>query len=61
MSRTELLTAAYEASQSKDVDRVLALMSSEVNWPNPIEGTRTIGQDQVHAYWTGQWAVVNPK
>jgi hypothetical protein len=61
MSRTELLTAAYEAFNRRDVDRVLALMSSDVNWPNPIEGTRAIGHNQVRAYWTGQWAVVNPQ
>jgi hypothetical protein len=61
MSRTELLAAAYEAFNRRDVDSVLALMSPDVDWPNAIEGTRAIGREQVRAYWVGQWAVINPQ
>ncbi|MFZ0590829.1 MAG: nuclear transport factor 2 family protein [Bryobacteraceae bacterium] len=59
-SRNELITAAYSAFNRRDIDAVLALMTPDVDWPNGMEGGRVIGHDQVRAYWTRQWSIVNP-
>jgi len=56
----ELLTAAYAAFNRRDIDAVLELMSPDVDWPNGMEGGRVHGHREVRAYWTRQWAVVDP-
>jgi hypothetical protein len=39
---------------------VLAQMTDDVDWPNAWEGGRLIGRDAVRAYWTRQWAQIDP-
>jgi hypothetical protein len=60
-SNRELLTEAYLAFNRRDMDAVLALMSDNVDWPNAMEGTRAIGIDEVRAYWTHQWKLLDPQ
>jgi len=60
-SNKELLTEAYRAFNTRDMDVVLALMSDDVDWPNAMEGTRAIGIDEVRAYWTLQWKLLDPR
>jgi hypothetical protein len=60
-SETELLAAAYAAFNRRDIDAVLALMSANVDWPNGMEGGRVHGREEVRAYWTRQWGMVNPR
>jgi SnoaL-like domain len=50
----------YEAFNARNVDRVLALMTSEVDWPNAWEGGRVRGHDGVRDYWTRQWTTIDP-
>lgn len=59
-SRRELLTATYAAFNKRDIDEVLALMRSDVDWPNGMEGGRVHGHNEVRAYWTRQWGIINP-
>ena len=59
-STTELLKEAYAAFNRRDIDGVLALMRADVDWPNGMEGGRVNGREEVRAYWTRQWAVVDP-
>jgi hypothetical protein len=59
-SATELLKEAYAAFNRRDIDGVLALMRADVDWPNGMEGGRVHGREEVRAYWTRQWAVVDP-
>jgi hypothetical protein len=56
----ELLAAAYAAFNGRRMEEVLALMSEDVDWPNGQEGGREIGRDAVRAYWTRQWAALDP-
>lgn len=42
-----LLTAVYAAFNRRDVDRVLAFMRPDVDWPNGMEGGRVHGRDEV--------------
>jgi hypothetical protein len=55
-----LLGRIYEAFNRRDIDVVLAAMQPAVDWPNGWEGGRVSGRDEVRAYWTRQWAAVNP-
>lgn len=59
-SKQELLTAVYAAFNRRDVDRVLAFMRPDVDWPNGMEGGRVHGRDEVRAYWKRQWSILDP-
>lgn len=59
-SRRELLEVVYAAFNRRDIDGVLALMRSDVDWPNGMEGGRVRGCDEVRAYWRRQWGILDP-
>jgi hypothetical protein len=56
----ELLAAAYEAFNARDLDRALATMHPDVEWPNGMEGGSMRGRDAVRAYWSRQWTMIDP-
>jgi ketosteroid isomerase-like protein len=60
-SNRDLLTAAYQAFNARDIDTVLALMHPDVDWPNGMEGGRVRGQSGVREYWLRQWAQIDPR
>jgi len=59
MSDVEVLCAAYEAFNARDVDSALALMHPDVDWPNAWEGGRVTGRDAVAAYWRRQFEQIS--
>jgi hypothetical protein len=61
MTREQRLTATYAAFNARDIDQVLAQMTDDVDWPNAWEGGRVVGHDAVRAYWTRQWAEIDPE
>jgi GNAT superfamily N-acetyltransferase len=60
LSRRALLAAAYDAFNTRDVERALATMHPEVEWPNGMEGGYVHGHDEVREYWTRQWRLIDP-
>ncbi len=56
----ELLTSAYHAFNTRDLEAALALMHSEVEWPNTMEGGFVRGHEGVRTYWSKQWSLVDP-
>jgi ketosteroid isomerase-like protein len=56
----EILVAAYSAFNARNIDAVLALMHPDVVWPNGMEGGYVHGQEDVRAYWTRQWGMIDP-
>lgn len=60
MSDREIIAAAYEGFNRRDIEAVLALMDAAVDWPNGMEGGRVLGHEQVREYWTRQWAMIDP-
>lgn len=54
------LARAYEAFNARDIDSALSLMSSNVAWPNGMEGGTVHGREAVREYWTRQWTLINP-
>jgi len=59
-SHEDQLRSLYRAFNARDIDRVLAAMSADVDWPNGWEGGRLVGQDAVRRYWERQWAEIRP-
>jgi nuclear transport factor 2 (NTF2) superfamily protein len=53
--------AIYAAFNAREIDRLLALMTPDVEWPNGMEGGFEHGREAVRAYWTRQWAMIDPQ
>jgi ketosteroid isomerase-like protein len=50
--------ALYAAFNRRDVEAVLARLSTDVEWANGMEGGHVRGVDQVRAYWQRQFEVI---
>ena len=57
----QLLRQTYAAFNARKIDAALALMCSEVVWPNGMEGGVVHGHTGIREYWTRQWSMINPK
>ncbi len=57
----EILETIYRLFNARDIDGVFQYMHPEVDWPNGMEGGRVHGYDEVRAYWTRQWSVIDPR
>ena len=60
MSDKEILTRAYNAFNERNLESAIALMHPDVVWPNGWEGGIVTGHEGVRAYWTRQWAAIDP-
>jgi len=58
--RQAVLASLYDAFNARDIDRVVAAMSPDVDWPNGWQGGRVAGRDAVRRYWERQWAEIRP-
>lgn len=58
--RAERVRALYEAFNDRDLDAVVAAMTTDVDWPNGWEGGRLDGRDSVREYWKRQWTRIRP-
>jgi ketosteroid isomerase-like protein len=56
-----VLERTYAAFNRRDIDAVLAVMHPDVDWPNGMGGGRMRGHVAVRAYWTRQWALIDPR
>lgn len=61
MSDEQLVTEAYRAFNARDIDAALALMHSNVEWPNGMDGGFVYGRDAVRRYWQNQWQMIDPR
>jgi hypothetical protein len=50
----EILRAAYQAFNTRNVGAAVELMHPDVDWPNAWEGGRVTGREAVSAYWARQ-------
>lgn len=55
-----LLKSVYDRFNARDMKTVLAAMHEDVIWANGMEGGHVHGRDEVRAYWTRQWAMIDP-
>jgi hypothetical protein len=56
----DIITQAYAAFNSRNIDAVLLHMQPDVHWPNGWEGGYVSGHEAVRDYWTRQWKELNP-
>src|SRR5580765_8342660 len=61
MAEETVLERTYAAFNARDIDTVLVVMHPDVIWPNGMEGGTVVGHAAVRAYWTRQWAVIDPR
>lgn len=54
------LQSLYESFNARNLERVLAAMAPDVDWPDGWEGGRVVGHDAVRDYWHRQWAEIQP-
>ncbi len=59
-SQRELLIGAYQTFNARDIDRTLAAMHPDVEWPNGMEGGTVLGHEGVRQIWTRQWSMLDP-
>lgn len=59
-SQIEILRTAYAAFNARDIDAALATMTKGVAWPRAFKGGFVRGGAQIRAYWTQQWAEIDP-
>ena len=45
----------------RDIPAAVALIDREVDWANGQDGGHVHGREAVRAYWTQQWAAIQPK
>jgi hypothetical protein len=55
-----LIRRGYSAFNDRDIDGALAAMAPDVEWANGWEGGHVHGHEAVRAYWTRQWAELDP-
>jgi SnoaL-like domain len=55
-----MLFKVYREFNDRQMEAVLAAMHPDVEWANGMEGGHVHGTDAVRAYWTRQWAVLDP-
>ena len=61
MDRASRLGQLYAAFNARDIDAALAGMTEDVDWPNGWEGGYVKGHEEIRAYWTRQWEVVDSR
>lgn len=61
MNYQKIINQLYQDFNERNIDDVLALVHTNVSWPNGWEGGYVHGHDEVRAYWLRQWREINPK
>ena len=56
-----LIGQLYPDFNARNIDQILPLFSTTVDWPNGMTGGREIGHDAVREYWTNQWQQISSK
>lgn len=56
----ELIQQIYAEFNARNIDAVLASLADDVAWANGMEGGHVHGRDSIRAYWTRQWATIDP-
>ena len=56
----DLIRTAYAGFNARDIPAVLATLHPQVRWSKAWEGDYATGHAEVRAYWSRQWADINP-
>ena len=58
---SDFVRALYAAFNRRDIPGALAMMDEAVDWANGQDGGYVHGREAVRAYWTMQWAAIQPQ
>ena len=56
-----MLMDLYRSFNERDMEALLVHLAPGVEWPNGWEGGYEHGREAVRAYWTRQWAAIDPR
>jgi hypothetical protein len=56
----ELISKAYTAFNTRNIDTALSTFHANVQWPKAFEGGYVAGHAAIREYWTKQWSEINP-
>ena len=56
----KVLERIYDRFNARDIDAVLTALTDDVAWANGMDGGHVHGREAIRAYWTRQWAMVDP-
>lgn len=57
----ELVKRLYDRFNARDMETLLSAMHEDVTWANGMEGGHVHGREEVRAYWTRQWTMIDPR
>jgi len=57
----QTIKKAYKAFNNRNIEEALSTMQPDVQWSKAWEGGYISGHEEIHAYWTRQWAEINPR
>jgi hypothetical protein len=57
---SQLLYGLYEAFNTRDIERVIAMMHPLVKWANGQHGGYVHGREGVREYWKAQFQMIDP-
>jgi hypothetical protein len=60
LDEVEILKRLYDGFNARDMEALLSAMQEDVIWANGMEGGHVHGREEVRAYWTRQWAMIDP-
>lgn len=60
IDQQQLITSAYAAFNTRNIDAILTLLHPQVRWPRAWEGDYAYGHSEVRNYWESQWKEINP-
>lgn len=60
-ARVHHLRRAYALFNKRDVDRLLAMMTDDVEWPDVANDAVLHGKEAIRPYWEHQFEVANPR
>ena len=58
---SDFVRALYAAFNRRDIPAAVAMMDKAVDWANGQDGGHVHGREAVRAYWTKQWATIQPQ
>lgn len=61
IEQTAFINRLYSLFNARDIDGVFDLLAPDVVWANGINGGHVHGHDEIRAYWTRQWSMIDPR
>ena len=61
IEQTAFINRLYSLFNARDIEGVFELLEPEVIWANGMDGGHVHGYDEIRAYWTRQWSMIDAR